>query len=119
MDFLSNVNLILPNVITVVAIIILLLVITLIAMLFGIKNRTDYIINKINDQKEDIFNLTQASKRVERICDAINQRTRSYSNQIRSNKNQQLSQINDTKKKGLRHENKKKYTTSSFSVRSK
>ena len=63
--------------------VLMLLLVVVIIMLNGLLNQIKYCYTMISDHRASIDNLTQASKRTERMCDAINQRTRSYSTQLR------------------------------------
>jgi len=127
MDFLANANACVVAIIGIaVAVLLVLLVIAIIMMLCGIKTRTDYILDKLTEYNENIHNLTQASKRVERMCDAVNQRTRAYSNQMRAKPMSIATAVRKSNKniagnkKGTRNyeDKKKRVDSSSFTVRS-
>ena len=63
--------------------VLILLMVVVMIMLNGLLKQIKYCYTTISDHRTAIDNLTQASKRTERMCDAINQRTRSYSTQLR------------------------------------
>lgn len=107
-----------------ILIIVFLLVIVII-MCCGLKSRIDHVICNVNHNNEDILNLTQASKRVERMCDAINQRTRSYSTQIKTMKLKDVgnksvagkNKLNNKKETRRYDQSNKKRGDSPFTVR--
>lgn len=115
-----------PNVMTFIfvalLVVIFLITVVIVMAICGIKTRTDHIFKTLEDHNENIHNLTQASKRVERMCDAINQRTRSYSNSIKSKTNKIVidnTKSQNNKKGGRKYDSssKKKRPDTSFTVR--
>jgi len=107
------------------ATLVVFLLVIVIVMCCGLKSRIDHVICNVSHNNEDILNLTQASKRVERMCDAINQRTRSYSTQIKTMKlkdggNKSVAgknKLNNKKETRKYDQSKKKCGDSPFTVR--
>ena len=107
------------------AVLVVFLLAIIIIMCCGLKSRIDHVIRNVNNNNEDILNLTQASKRVERMCDAINQRTRSYSIQIKTMKLKDVgnksvagkNKLNNKKETRKYDQSKKKRGDSPFTVR--
>ena len=107
------------------ATLVVFLLVIVIVMCCGLKSRIDHVICNVSHNNEDILNLTQASKRVERMCDAINQRTRSYSTQIKTMKlkdggNKSVAgknKLNNKKETRKYDQSKKKRGDSPFTVR--
>ena len=64
--------------ILIISVITFIVSLTVLILLFGLRNNDLFIINTFRDLKSDINNVITGSKRVEKMCDAINQRTKAH-----------------------------------------
>lgn len=63
---------------SVLVILIILVIIALCISIKGLKNTLGYCQTTIDDMNENIQNVARASKRIERMSDAVNQRTKAH-----------------------------------------
>jgi hypothetical protein len=102
--------------------IIFILLIIVITMIVALYKCVKFLYGSVINVNSSIDNMSQASKRIERMCDAINQRTRSQCNQSKKKEINKKPDNNRNKRnlnKGQRrnYEKSNKGTSDLFSVR--